>query len=50
MVSISTPWAQVAHDFEDFLVGLAEADHQAGLGRHPGTSPWKSFAKVSECW
>ena len=24
--------AQVAHDAEDFLVGLAEADHQAGLG------------------
>ena len=24
--------AQVAHHFEDFLVGFAEADHQAGLG------------------
>ena len=23
---------QVAHDLEDFVVGLAEADHQAGLG------------------
>ena len=26
--------AQVAHDVEDFLVGFAEADHQAGLGRN----------------
>ena len=26
--------AQVAHDLNDLLVGFADADHQAGLGRH----------------
>src|SRR5690606_8598173 len=26
--------AQVAHDLQDFLVGFAQADHDAGLGRN----------------
>ena len=30
--------AQVAHHREDLVVGLAQADHQAGLGRHVGVA------------
>jgi hypothetical protein len=41
--------AQVAHHLQDFLVGLAEADHQARLGRTSGCSALKSFSSFSEC-
>jgi hypothetical protein len=31
--------AHVAHHGQDLLVGLAQADHQAALGRHAGHRP-----------
>src|SRR3990170_396907 len=32
----ATVIAQVAHHFQNFLIGFAEAHHQAGFGRHAG--------------
>ena len=37
--------AQVAHRLENLVVGLAEPDHQPGLGRHPG-HPAAELGKV----
>ena len=42
--------AQVAHHLEDFVVGLAQAQHQAGLGRAPRDGALELAAAACSEW